>query len=137
MLVRIIIVDTRRRAGDYNCGRPTGRRLPTPGALLGVAAKRVRESFVIKIMATIAIALVSPFAAMADFDFNSNHEISTTDCHGQNANVNGNQNVLTLKNCGTISVQGNQNAVIAISVKKVDVLGNQNRVNYVRAKGVS
>jgi hypothetical protein len=97
----------------------------------------MRASSLLKFSATLLIVLNSSLAAMADVNIGDNNQVQTIDCQGQSANINGNKNVLTLKNCNQLNVMGNMNVITVLPVKQINVLGNQNKITWQRAAGLN
>ncbi len=52
------------------------------------------------------------------------------DCHGRNARVMGNSNVVSFQNCGTVSVPGNDNTVAVNGAQLLKIYGNSNRISW-------
>ena len=69
------------------------------------------------------------------FALNTNGGTVTHDCKGGDAAVNGNENTLTLRNCGRVAVNGNRNTVDATVNAALSVLGNNNTVTWAPTTG--
>ena len=52
------------------------------------------------------------------------------DCHGHNARLMGNRNVVSFHNCNTVSVPGNHNTVTVMGARTIKTYGNSNQVTW-------
>lgn len=59
-----------------------------------------------------------------------NDQSGEYDCHGRNARVMGNENNVSFRNCGTVSVPGNQNTVNVYNAHLIKVYGSSNTVYW-------
>jgi hypothetical protein len=69
------------------------------------------------------------------FALNDSGKTVTHDCKGGQAAINGNKNVLKLKNCAQTSLNGNNNTLDVTGVESLAVMGNDNVVTYLRKAG--
>ena len=85
--------------------------------------------------ACLVVLLAHGASTAADVVVLGSDEKRTYDCEGGNAVVNGGDNVLTLRNCATVTVNGGENAVDAGSAHVISVLGSGNRITWTEAPG--
>jgi hypothetical protein len=79
--------------------------------------------------------LVPVHAAAAPADVwvvKTNDNTATHNCHGGSAQIDGNDNNLTLQECVAVQVNGNNNVIFAAAPKTVNLLGNENEVTWSR-----
>jgi hypothetical protein len=71
-------------------------------------------------------------AAVAEVSVTDDGVRRTCDCHGGRAQVTGDRNVLTFRDCIGIAVSGDRNEIDAGETETLSVSGDHNRVQYTR-----
>lgn len=64
-----------------------------------------------------------------------NGQRQSHDCHGGNAAVDGNDNVLAFRNCSKLAVNGSRNVIDAGAVSALSLFGNGNKVTWAEGPG--
>jgi hypothetical protein len=96
-----------------------------------------KARIVIGVCVVSVLAAASGRAVAADLSIGS-QETGERDCGGGSAVVSGNENQLTLKNCGRVKVMGNKNNLtLAEGSPSVEVTGNKNSVAVDKAQSIS